>query len=146
MATFQLKGGAAFIVGEILNALKAIRMALMAPFAVVTTTTGLLRLFGFVGFIVGFFVALSSFCYKLLALISGNLNEFWFDADSNWLSFVGYVLNFDLMYRIFVFYYFVFCGFVISFIITYSLELSSRFIPEAIDVFRVFLKQLTGDD
>lgn len=121
-------------------------MALTAPFALVISTTGLLRLFSFVGFIVGLFVALSTLCYKLLALISGNLNEFWFDADSNWLSFVGYVLNFDLMYKIFVFYYFVFCGFVISFIVTYSLELSSRFIPEAIAIFRASLKQLTGDD
>lgn len=121
-------------------------MALTAPFSLVTTSTGLLRLFSFVAFVIGLLVALSTLCYKLLALVSGNLNEFWVDADSNWLSFVGYVLNFDLLYLIFVFYYFVFCGFVISFIVTYSLELSSRFIPEAIAVFRAALKQLTGDD
>ena len=121
-------------------------MALSAPFSVVYSTTGVSRLFFFVSFIVGSFVALSTLCYKFLALISGNLSSFWSDIDSNWLSFIGYVLNFPLLYSIFTFYYFIFCGFVISFIITYSLELSSRVIPEAIDVFRASLKVLSGDD
>lgn len=121
-------------------------MALSAPFSTIYSTTGIARLIYFVTFIVGFFVALSTLCYKFLELISGNLSSFWSDIDSNWFSFVGYVLNFPLLYSIFTFYYFIFCGFVISFIITYSLELSTKVIPEAVDVVRASLKILTGDD
>lgn len=121
-------------------------MALIAPFSLVIQTTGIGRLLAFVSFIVGFFVALMTLCYRFLAFISGGLSSFWGDIDSSLFSFIAYVLNFNFLYSLFVFYYFVFCGFVISFIITYSLELSLNFIPEAINLFRSVIKTLTGAD
>ena len=117
---------------------------LVAPFSIVIQTTGIGRLLAFVSVVVAFFVFLSSLCYEFLALISGNLHSFWDGIDSSLVSFIGYVLNFPFLYALFVFYYFVFCGFAISFIITYSLELSTRFIPEVIDIFRAVIKTLTG--
>ena len=119
-------------------------MVLTAPFEILFTTTGLFRLAAFSTMIVGFFVGLAYLCYQFLAVIAGQFdNSFW--ADNNWMEFIGYVLNFGFMYKLFIFYYFLFCGFVISFIITYILELSSRVIPEAIQIFQIALKNLTGD-
>lgn len=120
------------------------RMVLTAPFEILFTTTGLFRLAAFSTMIVGFFVGLAYLCYQFLAVIAGQFdNVFW--SDNNWMEFIGYVLNFGLLYRFFLFYYFIFCGFVISFIVTYCLELSSRVIPEAIEIFQAALRHITGE-
>lgn len=119
---------------------------LLAPFTIVIQTTGVGRLFAFVSVVVAFVVFLATLCYKFLAIISGHLHFFWEGVDSSLLSFIGYVLNFPFLYILFVFYYSIFCGFTISFIVTYSLELSFRFIPEVVDIFRSVIKTLTGAD
>lgn len=119
---------------------------LLAPLELVVTTTGILRLFTFVGAIVGFFSLLTYGCYKLVELFAVWINEDVFAAyaSDSWLQFVGYILNFDLLYRFFVFYYFIFCLFVISFVVTYTLEIMSAVVPEFIEIFRHLLKTLTG--
>lgn len=136
----------AFVIGEILSALKLMAQVLLAPLELVITTTGILRLFTFVGAIVGFFSFLSYCCYRLVELCSVWLNEDVFAAyaSESWLQFVGYILNFDLLYRVFLFYYFIFCLFVISFVVTYILEIMSAVVPEFIEIFRHLLKTLTG--
>lgn len=117
----------------------------MAPFSVVLATTGIARIMGFVSYVVGFFALLGYACFQLLSLISGNINVFWTDIDSSLFSFVSYVLNFNLLYLIFTFYYFIFCTFVITFIIQYCYELFLRFIPNLINVIRVPLQMLTWE-
>lgn len=117
----------------------------MAPFQLIVQATNLGRIFLLGAFFAAFLAGFATICYKTLEIFSGHLNRFWDFTTTNWIQFIGYVCNFDLMYKIFVFYYVVFCTFAFSYIVYYSLDLSSRIMPELVASFHHFLLKLTGD-
>ena len=124
----------AFVLSEIISGLKLLRLAIGSVFGIAYFGTSLWRIVAMAATAVGVFVALSTVCYKVFEFISVYLLDASdICAASDLLHFVGYVCNFDFLYKFFTLYYFSFCTLLVSFLTIYIIEFTMEVFPEMLE-------------
>lgn len=121
------------------------KSVLISPIVAIVQTSKIWRLIAIAASFAAFIIALESFVLFVLGKFSLWLGDISANAAGDFLQFVGYVLNFDLLYVIFTAYAFSFLTFTITVFSLKVLSLIFSFFPEAVSAVKHLLDSLTGD-
>ena len=87
---------------------------MVSPFITIVETTKLWRLIAICALFAATLIFLANLCFQAVGSFSLWLGDISSNASSDWFQFIGYVLNFDLIYTVGTFYAFSFLTAVIT--------------------------------
>lgn len=122
-----------------------IKVGLIAPLVTIVETSKIWRLIALCGLFAAFVIFLASLCFNAVSSFSAWLGDISVNAASDWFQFVGYVLNFELIYTIGTIYAFSFLTAFITLLSLYVMSFVFSVFPEAVNLVKNILDSFTGD-
>ena len=122
-----------------------VKVSLIAPLKTIVQTTKIRRLIFLCASFSSLVIFLSTLCFQAVSSFSVWLGDISVNAATDWFQFVGYVLNFELIYIIGTIYAFSFLTACITLISLYVMSFVFSVFPEAVNLVKNMLDSFTGD-
>lgn len=122
-----------------------IKIGLISPLFVIVETSKIWKLISLCGLFAATVIFLSNLCFQAVGSFGLWLGDISANAASDWFQFVGYVLNFPLIYTICTFYAFSFLTACITLFSLYIMAFVFSVFPQAVSLVKNILDSFTGD-
>lgn len=122
-----------------------IKVGLISPLVVIVETSKIWKLIAICGLFAATVIFLSNLSFQAVGSFGLWLGDISANVASDWFQFVGYVLNFSLIYTICTFYAFSFLTACITLFSLYIMAFVFAVFPECVNFVKKLLDSFTGD-